>query len=139
MFIKWVASQFVFFFGNESCWLTHNNSKIVKLGGSPKEQFLCEDKVSPLWLIYIGEKGRTLGKGYGIKWGVLGTHCKLEEHRCEQVDNTWIKEFQPHPPPPQEEKYESSWCMFIFLIDFMYILFLGMVANIFLPSLISLL
>jgi hypothetical protein len=23
----------------------------------------------------------------------LGTHCKLEEHRCEQVENTWIKKF----------------------------------------------
>jgi hypothetical protein len=63
----------------------------------------------------------------------LGTRCKLEEHHCEHVENTRIKEFPTHPPPPQKEKDESSLSMFIFLVDFMYILFLGMVATIFLP------
>jgi hypothetical protein len=38
----------------------------------------------PLWPTYIGEKGRTLGKTYGIKarcyWEQsLGTHWELEE------------------------------------------------------------
>jgi hypothetical protein len=73
--------------------LPHKKNKKLKLGGTPQEQFLCEDKIFPFRLIYIGEKGKTLGKGYGIKRGVLGTHCKVEEHHCEQVENTRIKEF----------------------------------------------
>jgi hypothetical protein len=31
-----------------------------------------------LWLIYIGEKRRTLDKGYGIKWHAIGN--TLGEH-----------------------------------------------------------
>jgi hypothetical protein len=33
----------------------------------------CEDGQPPLWLTYIGEKGRTLGKGYRINEVILGT------------------------------------------------------------------
>jgi hypothetical protein len=36
--------------------------KKLKLRRLPKMQFLCESGVSPLWLTYIGEKGRILGK-----------------------------------------------------------------------------
>jgi len=51
---------------------------VILIGPSPKKRdenwqapqnkrFLCEDGECCLWLNYIGEKGRTLGKGYGIK------------------------------------------------------------------------
>jgi hypothetical protein len=28
---------------------------------------ICEERMPSLWFIYIGEKGKTLGKGYGTK------------------------------------------------------------------------
>jgi len=42
-------------------------------------------EILPLWPTYIGEKGRTLGKTYGIKtrcyWEHLwGTHWEPKEH-----------------------------------------------------------
>jgi hypothetical protein len=32
----------------------------------------------PIWLTYVDEKGRILGKGYGIKWSAIGD--TFEEH-----------------------------------------------------------
>jgi hypothetical protein len=43
-----------------------------KLGRFLKITILCKDGVLPIWLTNIGEKGRTLGKGYGIKSGANG-------------------------------------------------------------------
>jgi len=41
-------------------------------------RFYGKMKCLPLWPIYIGEKGRTLGKTYGIKARCFGN--TLEEH-----------------------------------------------------------
>jgi hypothetical protein len=38
----------------------------------PNSSFYVRMKWTPLWLTYIGDKGRTLGKGYGIKWRAIG-------------------------------------------------------------------
>jgi hypothetical protein len=52
----------------------------------------------PLWPTYIGEKGRTLGKTYGIKaryyWG---THRELREHRGNILGTKekWKKSSRP--------------------------------------------
>jgi len=51
--------------------LVHHPKKKLKLGRLPKI-ILCEDGVPPIWLIYISEKERPLGKGYVIKWVAIG-------------------------------------------------------------------
>jgi hypothetical protein len=48
----------------------------------------------PLWLKYIGEMGRTLGKTYGIKarcyWEhPWGTHLELREHIGSLMGTHW--------------------------------------------------
>jgi hypothetical protein len=48
----------------------------------------------PLWPTYIGEKGRTLGKTYGIKarcyWEhPCGTHCEPREHIENMMGMHW--------------------------------------------------
>jgi len=51
-------------------------------------------RVPPLWPHYIGEKGRTLGKTYGIKarcywelpWGI---HWELREHIENLMGTQW--------------------------------------------------
>ncbi len=45
--------------------------KKLKLRKLPKI-ILCEDGVPPIWLIYISEKERPLGKGCVIKWVAIG-------------------------------------------------------------------
>jgi hypothetical protein len=47
--------------------LAHHKEREKKLGRFLKITILCKDGVLPIWLTYIGENGRTLGKGYGIK------------------------------------------------------------------------
>jgi hypothetical protein len=37
------------------------------------------------WPSYIGEKGRSVGKPYGIKWGAIGN--TLEEHVVNSRNN----------------------------------------------------
>ncbi len=77
-----------FHFCNESIWLAHCKTKSSNYGGSRN----IEDSMEhlPLWCTYIGEKGRTLGKTYGIKarcyWEhPCGTHWEPREHK------TWCK------------------------------------------------
>jgi hypothetical protein len=58
-----------------------------------------------LWPTYIGEKGRTLGKMYGIKarcyWEHLGEHIgNLQGTGREHVGNKGkMKRILPNPPP----------------------------------------
>jgi hypothetical protein len=65
----------------------------------------------PLWPSYIGEKGRTLGKTYGIKvrcywehpWGnTLGTHWELEGNVL--VTKEKGKKIVSHPNPKLKRK-----------------------------------
>jgi hypothetical protein len=56
----------------------------------------------PLWPTYIGEKGRTLGKTYGIKarsyWEhSWGTHWELNGNML----GTKEKKLKPSPHPPK--------------------------------------
>jgi hypothetical protein len=39
----------------------------LKLGHFLKVAILCQDRAVAFCLAYLGEKGKTLGKGYGIK------------------------------------------------------------------------
>jgi len=65
LFIRWAAPQ-ILKLNNKNNLMGHFDwpiaTKKLKLGRLPKMQFLCESRVSPLWLTYMGEKGRTLGK-----------------------------------------------------------------------------
>jgi hypothetical protein len=73
----------------------------------------------PLWPSYIGEKGRTLGKTYGIKvrcywkhpWGthweprecianMMRTHWELERNMLRKKEK--LKKSSRPPPPPHE-------------------------------------
>jgi len=63
----------------------------------------------PLWPTYIGEKGRTLGKTYGIKarcyqehiGNLKGTYWELEGNMLGQRKNEKIL---PPPSPPRPKK-----------------------------------
>jgi hypothetical protein len=68
--------------------LAHHNKKKLKLWRFPKIEDSMEMGCLPLRPTYIGEKGRTLGKTYGIKarcyWehigNLIGIHLELEEN-----------------------------------------------------------
>ncbi len=59
LFIISVASQVLFF------PLVHHPQKVENWETPQNNK--CEDGEPPLWLTYIGEKGKTLAKGYKIK------------------------------------------------------------------------
>ncbi len=74
-----------------------------------------------LWPTYIGEKGRTLGKTYGIKarcyWEhPWGTRWEPQEHignlkgtRWEHVGNKGkMKEIPPSPPETQKTENQGT-------------------------------
>jgi len=73
-----------FFFCNEPIWLAHSKKKL-KLWRLPHRRFYGKMECLPLWPTYIGAKGRTLGKTFGIKarcyWEhPWGTHWELRKH-----------------------------------------------------------
>jgi hypothetical protein len=60
--------------------------KNIKTLEAPQDFFKkkSEVSISKMWclpFIYLGEKGRTLGKAYGVV--LLGTHCELGECQWE--------------------------------------------------------
>jgi hypothetical protein len=57
-FIIWVASQDLYF------PLVHHPQKVENWETPQNNK--CGDEEPPLWLTYIGEKRRALGKGYRI-------------------------------------------------------------------------
>jgi len=91
-------------------WFAHHPKKL-KLGSLPKITVSIEDQVPPLWLIYLGEKGRCEGKNFGQRiWesevllgtpfgNTLGTWGTGWEHD----ENTRIQKSTPHPA--KEERW----------------------------------
>jgi len=62
-----------------------SQKKVESMEVSQSRRFYRKMQCLPLWPTYIGEKGRTLGKTYGIKakcyWEHLwGTHWEPREH-----------------------------------------------------------
>jgi hypothetical protein len=68
-----------------------------------------------LWPTYVGEKGRTLGKTYGIKawcyWEYpWGTHWELEGNMLGRKEKR--KKSSPSPPPNpklERKKIKAPW------------------------------
>ncbi len=90
--------------------------------GSPQNRrFYGKMECLPLWFTYIGEKGRTLGKTYGIKarcyWkhrehivNLIGTHWELEGNILGTKGK--IKKILSPPPPNLKllgKKIKSLW------------------------------
>jgi hypothetical protein len=54
--------------------------KVETMETAQNKRFYGKMACLPLWPNYIGEKGRTLGKTYGIKvrcyWDILGEHSE---------------------------------------------------------------
>ncbi len=74
-------------------------------------RFYGKMKCLSLWPTYIGEKGRTLGKTYGIKakcyWEhPWGTHWELERNMLGTKEK-WKK--APPPPPSNFKKINALW------------------------------
>jgi len=64
-----------------------------------------------LWPTYVGEKGRTLGKTYGIKawcyWEYpCGTHWELEGNMLGRKEKR--KKSSPSPPPPPTQNLKGK-------------------------------
>ncbi len=107
-----------FFCCNEPIWLAH--CKKIEIIEAPKNRrFYGMMKCLPLWPSYISEKGRTLGKTYGIK-----VRCYWEYPRrthwepngnlkgtCEGQRKKWKNEKIPPPTPPnlKENKIKALW------------------------------
>jgi len=84
----------LFFFSQRANLIGPSQKKSWNYGGSPKQKIRWKDEVPPppLWPNYIGEKGRTLSKTYGIKasaigntfgeliGNLIGTHWELERN-----------------------------------------------------------
>jgi hypothetical protein len=90
-----------------------------------EERFYGKMKCLSLWPTYIGEKGRTLGKTYGIKarcywehlWGtyqeptehfgnLMGTHWELEGNMLGTKEKIFPP--PPHPAPKKNLKDKKS-------------------------------
>jgi hypothetical protein len=82
--LRWAASQvqlFFFFFPRQCAiliGLSHKNK--LQTCDSPRYssyyvaiELVCEVEVPPLCVRYVGEKRRTLGKEYRLKWGAIGS------------------------------------------------------------------
>jgi len=96
----------------------------LKLWRLPQNRrFYSKIECLHLWPTYTCEKGRTLGKTYGIKYGVigntpgehienlrniLGTHWELEKNTCweqrENEKNPPLTPSTPHTPSPLKLK-----------------------------------
>jgi len=144
-----LKSNFLYFFGgNESIWLAHHKKKL-KLWTLPKiEDSMERRNVYTLWPSYISEKGRTLGKTYGIKvrcywehpWGIeehIGNPGTWREH----VGNKGKMKKILAPPPPntqnlKEKKSRHFECMLSLPIGCMKFLCSKTVHHHFWPGLI---
>jgi len=110
LFIRWLFPKFCLFDRS----ITKNKLKLNKL--FKIIIFIWRWCASPLVHLY-GEKVRTLGKGYGIKWGAIGN--TLEEHlgtwgtSWKQIKNMMgtqeLRNFILTHILPQRKKYEPSW------------------------------
>ncbi len=106
--INWgcLTNPTIFFCCNEPTWLTHCKKKKLKLWRLPKIEDSTESwSALSLWPTYIGEKGRTLDKTYGIKvrhywehpWrthrehigNLMGTHWELEGNMMGTKEKCW--------------------------------------------------
>jgi hypothetical protein len=69
-------------------WAT---KKVESMGVSQSRRFYRKMKCLPLWPNYIGEKGRTLGKTYGIKakcyWEHIGNLGNILKTWWEHIEN----------------------------------------------------
>jgi hypothetical protein len=81
-----------------------SHKKVETAKASQNKRFYGKMVCLSLWPTYIGEKGRTLGKTYGIKQGAIGnTH---EEHigNLGNMKGTYWeqrKNEKKNPPLPQ--------------------------------------
>jgi hypothetical protein len=83
-------------------------AKIVEIMEAPQNRrFYGKMECFPLWPTYIGEKGRTLDKTYGIKASCYRkhpwkTHWELREHIGNLKGTCWEqrKNGKNAPPPP---------------------------------------
>jgi len=112
-FVRWAVSQvqlFCFFFPGHGLFNWSITQKKTSI------ELVCEIEVPPLLVRYVGENRRTLGTGYGLKWGAIGNIVgELEElpeeppwkpeniieNRWEQTGNMMqIQEFKNSIPTP---------------------------------------
>jgi hypothetical protein len=107
------SPTFFFFFCNKIFWLAHCKKKLKLWRPPQNRRFYWKLEYLPLWPTYTSEKGRTLGKTYGIKarcyWEHIGNLGNIFENlkgKCwEQKENE--KKSSPHPiprPPPPKLK-----------------------------------
>ncbi len=109
---RWLTSPilfFLFFF-----WL----NKVETMEAPQIIEFYGKMECLPLWPTYIGEKGRTLGKKMGLKWGpirnTLGEHIgNLMVTWRERVGNKGNMKKILLPPPQnlKEKKSRHFECM----------------------------
>ncbi len=97
-----VSSTFFFCCCCSELFLLAHHKRKLKIGMVPQNRrLLWSCGASPLAYLYIGEKGRTLGKTYGIKarcyWEhPWGTHWELEGNMLGTKEK--LKKPSPHTP-----------------------------------------
>jgi len=90
--------------------LAHCKKEVETMGASHR-RFYGKMECLPLWPTYIGEKGRTLGKTYGIKarcyWEhPWGTHWEPRELEGDMLGTKEKRKKSP-PTPPKPTKCGS--------------------------------
>ncbi len=73
----------------------------------------------PLWPTYIGEKGRTLGKTYGIGNTPWGTHWEPREHIGNLMGTHWELEGNMLGTKEKWKKMLPSFSFFPFFLPFL--------------------
>jgi hypothetical protein len=96
---------------------TQSPKKKWNLRYSPKQQLVRFHGMPPFLLAYVGyiyiyEKGRTLGKEYGMKWGVIGN--TFEKHKEEPIES-WGTSLRIDYP--QGKKMDPLGCVFNCVIN----------------------
>jgi hypothetical protein len=112
-------SNFFFFFATSQFDWPIAKKKVETMKAPQSRRFYGNMKCFSFWPTYIGKKGRTLGKTYGIKarcyWEhPWGTHWHPIKHIGNLMGTCWEqRKNEKNPPPPQfplkEKKSRALW------------------------------
>jgi hypothetical protein len=104
-----------FFFPNVPIWLALCQKKVQTIKTHKNRRLHGKMKCLPLWPSYIGEKGRTLGKTYGIKARCYWEHPWGTHWEPGNILRTWSNQLRI------EHELLFKWLKIVLLHKFIFL------------------